>query len=123
MLESLKYEKKKKVNNLAFKYKKYDDPKIALAALRIDIEDLLNKIAKKNKIVIQGYGIKILSDELYHAQLIENYEYSLILDIVGILNRAVHSKLNDYDIVSYNWVIDSGIKLVASLNKRLKTKY
>lgn len=100
-------------------YTKYDDPKIVLAALRIDIEDLLNQIALKNNLQNKKYGIKTLSKELYSNGLIENFEYSLILDVVVILNKAIHSQLNDYDISSYNWVLNTGAKLIESLKYKL----
>lgn len=42
------------------------------------------------------------------------------MDLAGILNRAVHSQLNNYDINSFNWVIDSGEKLIVLLEKKAK---
>lgn len=103
------------------KYRVREDPKLSLAALRIDIEDLLVKIAKKNNLNIRRYGIVSLAKELVNKEVIENYEFALIMDLSGILNRAVHSQLNNYDINSFNWVIDSGEKLIVSLEKKVKS--
>ena len=106
-------------NNINDRYFNLEDPKLSLAALRIDIEEKLNKIAQENYINVHTYGIIRLSSELHKKGLIDNNEYAILRDIIGILNKAVHSKLDEYDIKSYNYIIDIGSKLIASLNNKI----
>lgn len=53
-------------------------------------------------------------------EIIDNNEYAIIRDIIGILNKAVHSRLNEYDVKSYNYIIDVGCKLLSSLNNKIR---
>lgn len=58
----------------------------------------MTKILSKNNIITSG-------------------ERSLICDITGVLNRAVHSQLGDYNSETFDWVFDVGLKLLESLGK------
>ena len=97
---------------------RYDDPRLALAGLRIQLEDYLRRLAEKSSIT-EHSGLRQLVDVLYRHQNISNDEKSLLEDILGILNNAVHSKLGKYDSDSFDWVFDMGMKLLISLEKRL----
>ena len=106
-------------NDIKNKYYNMGDPKLSLASLRIDIEEKLNKIADKNHINKNYAGIIKLANILYENSLIENNEFMILKDIIGILNKAVHSKLDDYDIRSYNYIMEIGVKLIASLDNKI----
>lgn len=110
-------------NIMKEKYFGLEDPKLSLAALRIDIEEKLLQLARLNYLKIHTHGIMKLSLELHKMEIIDNNEYSIIRDIIGILNKAVHSKLNEYDVRSYNYIIDIGCKLLNSLNNKIKNGY
>jgi len=106
-------------NDIKNKYLNMEDPKLSLASLRIDIEERLNKIAYKNNINKYPMGIIKLANVLYDRKLIKNNEFMILRDIIGILNKAVHSKLYDYDIKSYNYIIEVGRKLIGSLDNKI----
>ncbi len=101
------------------KYLSFDDMKLSLAALRIDIEEKLQKIAQKNQLNANRYGIMKLASLLYDHGCINNSEYMIIKDIIGILNKAVHSRLEDYDLKSYNSIIKIASKLISSLDEKI----
>ena len=101
------------------KYLNFDDMKLSLAALRIDIEEKLQKIAQKNQLDGYRYGIMKLSNLLYEHRCIDNSEYIIIKDIIGILNKAVHSRLEEYDLKSYNSIVKIASKLISSLNQKI----
>ncbi len=113
------------------KYLKFDDMKLSLAALRIDIEEKLQKIAQRNQeeklqkiaqrnqLNANRYGIMKLSSLLYDHGCINNSEYTIIKDIIEILNKAVHSRLEDYDLKSYNSIIKIASKLISSLDEKI----
>jgi len=96
-----------------------EDPKLALAGLRMELEDSLTKLANRNFLVIKNYGISSLVRELYEKQYISGNERALIMDMVGILNRAVHNKLNEYDKDNATWVFNYGTILLDSLNEKI----
>lgn len=106
-------------NDIKNKYLNMEDPKLSLASLRIDIEERLNKIAEKSNINKHPMGINKLANVLYEKTLIDNNEFMILKDIIGILNKAVHSKLDDYDIQSYNYIIEIGVKLIGSLDNKI----
>lgn len=114
-----KIENNDKITEIEIKYLSFDDMKLSLAAIRIDIEEKLKKIAEKNQLNVYGYGISKLSDLLYDNKCIDNSEYAIIKDIIGILNKAVHSRLEEYDLRSYNSIIKVASKLISSLNEKI----
>lgn len=106
-------------------YKKYsfyrlkdDDTKLAMAALRIEIEEQLRKIAEKNQISTSQTGLIKLAKQLFEAEYLDRNEMAIIQDLSNILNKAVHSQLKDYD--SYGWIFAVGIKLMESLHNKSK---
>ena len=60
-----------------------------------------------------------LSSLLYDHRCINNSEYMIIKEIIGILNKAVHSRLDDYDLKSYNSIIKIASKLISSLDEKI----
>ena len=98
---------------------RYSDPKLALAGLRIEIESVLRKIAEANQLDASRTGIGQMARVLSQHQLISDNERGIIFDLVGILNRAVHSQLKEYESESFDWVFDLGLNLLKSLNAKL----
>ena len=96
-----------------------DDPQFALAGMRMEIESTLNEIARKNSLDRRDiFGIYKLSSHLIKNEKISMQEYNLIRDMNGILNAAVHGKLNKNSNTSYRWAFDQGLKLLASLKNK-----
>ncbi|MDP3444979.1 MAG: hypothetical protein Q8T08_19135 [Ignavibacteria bacterium] len=74
-----------------------EDPNLALAKLRIDIETSIKQIYEKHHTGLSLFpsrmGLRGLVDELYFKDKVLNQsEYSLIKDILPIVNRAVHGE-------------------------------
>lgn len=98
---------------------RYSDPKLALAGLRIEIESVLRKIAEANQLDASRTGIWQMTKVLSQHQLINDNERAIIFDLVGILNKAVHNQLKEYESESFDWVFDLGLDLLKSLNAKL----
>lgn len=98
---------------------RYDDPKLALAGLRIEIESALRKIAEANNLDTSRYGLGKIANMLSQHELINNNERAIIFDLTAILNDAVHSQLKEYESESFDWVFDLGLRLLRSLNAKL----
>lgn len=98
-----------------------EDPTFILAEMRINIENILRKICTKNDININDrhIGIIQISQVLLNNEIISKEDFSIIREIVGILNRAVHSNLTKSDIESYNLVIKYCYALINSLKSKL----
>lgn len=97
---------------------KDDDTKLAMAALRIEIENKLRLLAVKNQLNVNQVGIRQLANQLYKMECLDGNEMMIIQDLSNVLNKAVHSQLDDYS--SYGWIFDIGIKLVQSLEEKAK---
>lgn len=94
------------------------DPRLALAGLRIELEKSLRALAKKGEVHSKWRGITLLIRDLYKKQLISLQEQSVLADIIGTLNRAVHGEELDYR--ATQWIIDIGPKILNSINKKLR---
>ena len=92
---------------------------MALAGLRIEIESVLRKIAEANQLDTSRTGIGQMAKVLSQHQLINDNERAIIFDLVGILNKAVHNQLKEYESESFDWVFDLGLDLLKSLNAKL----
>jgi len=96
-----------------------DDPKLALAGLRIELEEKLRKIAYKNNLDMNHKGLGQILRVLSAHSLITSDESAVLSDMVGLLNAAVHSEEEKYDFRNVSWVLDVGTQVLNSLNKRL----
>lgn len=113
-------EKKHEIKNEYLFYNlRYEDPKLALAGLRIELENTLIELAQKNNLDVQRSGLNKITRVLLANNIITRDENALIYDIIDVLNRAVHSQLGVYNSKTFDWVFDIGLKLLNSLDKRL----
>ncbi len=94
-----------------------EDPNLALAGLRIEIEKRLKRLAEKNDIGSRMQGIGSLLNSLSQRELLSQQERSIIADMIGLLNQAVHGAKVDRQ--SALWAIDFGAKLLKSLDERI----
>lgn len=94
-----------------------EDPNLALAGLRIEIERRLARLAETtgkggHKIGV-GRSIRLLGNE----GVISPEQGSGLADMVGLLNSAVHGAKVDRQ--SANWALDVGPRLLATLDRRI----
>jgi hypothetical protein len=95
-----------------------EDPKLALAGLRIEIEKRLDDIAERHELNISRKGIKSLLMTLTENNLLTVKEKMVLDDLVGLLNNAVHAK--DVDNDAALWALDIGPQILRSLDKKIK---
>ena len=62
---------------------RYNDPKLALAGLRIEIEGVLRKISEANQLDTSRTGIGQMARILSQHQLINDNERAIIFDLVS----------------------------------------
>lgn len=94
-----------------------EDPNLALAGLRIEIEKRLKRLADKNDIGTRMQSIGSLLNSLSQRNLLSQQERSIIADMVGLLNQAVHGAKVDRQ--ATQWAMDFGSKLLKSLDERI----
>lgn len=119
MIKSEQNKKEIDASKYSFYNLRYTDAKLALAGLRIEIENTLRKIAQNNGMDVSYAGLGKMTDILSKHQLITNNERAIIYDITGILNKAVHSQLKEYQMESIDWVFDMGLDILESLNEKI----
>jgi len=106
--------------NYSFQLIATNDPVLALAGLRIEIEKRLKKLAEGNDIGTKMQGIGSLIQNLKTKGIINNQEYSFISDMVGTLNRAVHAE--NIDDRAAHWAIEYGPKILKALDEKIETQ-
>lgn len=87
-----------------------------LVLLRHEIEKSLIKICKKNCIEFKSKGIKHLTEILRNKKVLENNVANVILDLLPILNEAVHSHIDDIKVSDADWIVETGISLIRYLD-------
>ncbi|MEB3104086.1 hypothetical protein [Ferviditalea candida] len=97
-----------------------EDPKLALAGLRIELEDKLRKLAYENDLDTKYKGLGNLLKILSSHDLITFEERSVLADMVRMLNAAVHCEVDRFEYSNVSWALELGIKILNSLNKRIK---
>lgn len=94
-----------------------DDPNLALAGLRIEIEKRLQSIAKSNDIPINKQSVGNLMRILTKKEVLSKNEYYVLKDMVGMLNSAVHGASVDSRAVA--WAMETGPRLLKSLEGKI----
>lgn len=112
-------EEEEEYNDYTFLKLRDTDSKLALASLRIEIEGVLNEIIDKYQLDRKRKGIRESVNILSQKNLLNSKEKAIILDIIHILNRAVHSDLKKHELDDIDWIMDLGVSLLNSLNNRL----
>lgn len=95
-----------------------EDPNLALAGLRIEIEKRLIVLAEKTGGLPR---IKGVGGYLYHLRdkgVLSQEQHSVLADMVGILNSAVHGTEARKDVAA--WAMDVGPNLLAELDRRIE---
>lgn len=94
-----------------------DDPNLALAGLRIEIEKRLREIAIQHKLDANYMGIGQILRLLEKESILNNNEKNIISDMISILNNAAHGA--EVDMSSAQWAIDVGPRLLDGLEKAI----
>jgi len=92
-----------------------EEPNLALAGLRIEIEKRLVAIAERNHIDVRNRGIGQLLRLLSDKNVLGQQERSVLADLTGLLNSAVHGASVDQKTVL--WAMDIGPRLLAALDE------
>ncbi len=94
-----------------------EDPNLALAGLRIEIEKRLRAIAAACGLDSERQSIGQILRRLPVNAAISEAQYFVISDLLALLNRAVHGA--EVDPRSARWAIDVGPRLLAALDKKV----
>jgi hypothetical protein len=97
-----------------------EDPNLALAGLRIEIEKRLIAIAESHNIQSRKLGVGGLLRELSDARVLTVNESGSLADMTSLLNSAVHGA--NVDKRATDWAINVGIKLLTTLDEKIKNK-
>jgi len=109
-------EKSEKETEYSFLLVAEQDPNLALAGLRIELEKKLNTLAFSFGHEIRSRGIGSILREVLNKELINKEEYSILTDMVGLMNQAVHGA--QVDKRAAEWAINIGPRLLKTLEER-----
>ena len=90
-----------------------DDPNLALAGLRIELERRLRRIGSQHGIPIDRRGVGQLMRDLQARKLLSPEQLSVLADLLPSLNSAVHGAAVDPRASS--WAAEVGPQLLAGL--------
>jgi hypothetical protein len=93
------------------------DPNLALAGLRIEIERRLREIAKRRGLQGERFGVGQLLQLLRTHDAISKQEDAVLSDLIQLLNKAVHGA--EVDSRAAQWAIDVGPRLLSALDERI----
>lgn len=91
-----------------------DDPNLALAGLRIELERRLRKVAERHGIVANRHGVGVLLRDLQSHNLLSREQSSILADLLPSLNAAVHGARVDPRASA--WAVEVGPRLLAGLD-------
>lgn len=104
----------------AFQRVAEQDPNLALAGLRIEIERRLLSLAAARGVDARRAGIRSLLRELSNREVLNEQERSVLSDMVDMLNHAVHGA--EVDRRGAEWAMNVGPRVLASLDQRIREK-
>jgi len=90
-----------------------EDPNLALAGLRIELEKSLRALAERNGLPTERASVRTLARDLAGKQVISGEAYLALSDLATLLNRAVHGA--EVDDRAVDWAMDVGPKLLTTL--------
>jgi hypothetical protein len=110
--------KRKKRPSYSFESILADDPNLALAGLRIEIEKRLVQLASMNHLDVRKAGIGQLLRLLSQKQILTPDETSAFADLSNLMNAAVHGA--DVDRRAADWAFDIGPILLQGLDEKIQ---
>jgi hypothetical protein len=93
------------------------DPNLVLAALRVDLERRLKKLAEIHDVDVAYPGIVALVSALRHEGVFTMNEAIALRDLVRLLNEAVHGATVDQS--AAQWAKEIGRRLLKTLDQRI----
>lgn len=87
---------------------------------RYELEKIIRKLAEKYNLSTYA-PITQIYKELYNKNYISDNEYSIIKEILPILNKAVHSEIDNVDQEQIDWIRNKIIVILEHLDYRYKT--
>jgi hypothetical protein len=96
-----------------------EDPNLALAGLRIEIEKRLSQIAESHQVTVRRPGVGSLLRVLVDNNLVTRQQQSVLADMMILLNSAVHGGKTDDR--AADWALEVGPRLLASLDELVKS--
>jgi hypothetical protein len=111
---------KKERSQYSFQLIATDDPNLALAGLRIEIEKRLKKLAEKNGIGTDFQGIGNMLRNLRNRNALTAREGDAIDGILELLNNAVHGAR--LDVKAAGWALEFGPRILKSLDEKVKDR-
>ena len=106
------------VHEYSFQIVADEDPNLALAGLRIEIERRLGLLAESTGKGSTKMGINRLLRLLGNQGILTSQQRSVLADMVGLLNSAAHGAKADQQ--SAEWALTVGPRLLATLDKRIE---
>ncbi len=97
-----------------------EDPNLALAGLRIELEKRLRELARTRNLPSERAGIGQLLRVLDREEVLNPDERSALSEMVYLLNSAVHGA--EVDRRAAQWAIDVGPQLLAGIDERIGEK-
>lgn len=94
-----------------------NDPNLALAGLRIEIESRLREMAKQRGLRWERIPLARLMHDLESKGALSGSETSAIRDLVPLLNHAAHGAETDPS--AFEWAMDFGPRVLGALEDRL----
>ncbi len=107
-----------KINQYSFQTVADSDPNLALAGLRIEIEKRLVQLAQHHGVGTKMQGLGRLMLELSKHDTLTGEERSVLSDMLGLLNAAVHGATVDPR--ATQWAMEIGPRLIQSLEEKLR---
>lgn len=86
-----------------------------LVLIRYGIEKELKLLCKNNNLQYSRQSIRNIVDILRKNNILKNNACNLILDLLPILNKAVHSDISNINEDDLQWVIDKGVAILIYL--------
>jgi hypothetical protein len=102
----------------AFLLVAHEDPNLALAGLRIEIEKRLIALTEKTGGMPRKRGVGGYLFYLRDNGVLTQEQHSVLADMIGLLNSAVHGAEVRKDIAA--WAMDVGPKLLTELDRRIE---
>ena len=96
------------------------DPNLALAGLRIEIEKRLVRIAQVNNLPTQRAGVVQMLRILSERDILTNQERAALEDIIGVLNAAVHGASVDQR--TGELAMEMGGKIIEALDEKISSR-
>lgn len=86
-----------------------------LVLIRYGIEKELKILCKNNNLQYSKQSISNIVEILRRNNILKNNACNLILDLLPILNKAVHSDISNINEEDLQWVMDKGIAILIHL--------